>query len=166
MNTLPSRLFAAATLAGSLASASMALAHEAAVHARPGSSLGISSRGALSSRVPIASPGAAPSSATLALLPPAPPSDDTPPAADVQRLLTERPVPVTCTNPCGGPKKLPGAPAELLRELGEVPVLGTVMVPVTRGVTIETGAGKPTLTLAVKPTKITRGSGLVAIGRF
>lgn len=55
---------------------------------------------------------------------------------------------------------------EAFRELGDVPLLHTVMEPVVHGVTIETGDGKPPITLAVKRVEMTRGTSLVAIGRF
>jgi hypothetical protein len=55
----------------------------------------------------------------------------------------------------------------LLEDMGELPVLGMFILPVTEGVTIPTFEGPLTsLTLAVKPTKIARGSGVVAIGTF
>ena len=54
----------------------------------------------------------------------------------------------------------------LLEDIGDVPVLGAFILPVTEGVTIPTFEGLTSLTLAVKPTKITRGSGVVAIGTF
>ena len=54
----------------------------------------------------------------------------------------------------------------LLEDMGDVPVLGAFILPVTEGVTVPTFEGLTSLTFAVKPTKITRGSGVVAIGTF
>ncbi len=54
----------------------------------------------------------------------------------------------------------------LLEDMGDLPVLGAFLLPVTEGVTIPTFEGLTSLTFAVKPTKITRGSGVVAIGTF
>lgn len=73
-----------------------------------------------------------------------------------------------CEDGCG-PRPARGfsaLPAVLLRELGEVPVLGAVIMPVTEGVTFTPFDGLPPVTFAVKPTKFTRGSGFVAIGTF
>lgn len=86
--------------------------------------------------------------------------------ADVRRLFTDkRPAP-ECMKPCDAGNKGPLIADQLLTELGADPLLGTVMAPVTRGVPISTGDGAPALKLAVIPTQITRGSGVVAIGHF
>ena len=97
---------------------------------------------------------------------PAPTADSTPWAADIRRVFSEkRPAP-DCSKPCDATNKGPLIAEQLLTELGSDPLLGTVMAPVTRGVPISTGDGTPALKLAVIPTQITRGSGLVAIGHF
>jgi hypothetical protein len=58
-------------------------------------------------------------------------------------------------------------PQTILRNLGEMPIVGEVLItPVTRGYTVVPAEGLPALTFTVKPTKITRGSGLVAFARF
>jgi hypothetical protein len=58
-------------------------------------------------------------------------------------------------------------PQTILRNLGEMPIVGDVFItPVTRGYTVVPAEGLPALTFTVKPTKITRGSGLVAFARF
>jgi len=97
---------------------------------------------------------------------PAPASDRTPGSADIRRLLTEKKPAPECTKPCDAANKGPLIAEQLLTQLGADPLLGTVMAPVTRGVPISTGDGSPALKLAVIPTQITRGSGLVAIGHF
>lgn len=110
----------------------------------------------------------------------APPAPPTQPNTDVRQLLSEPAEDARwrqetdSDDPGRAPsvarksdaKKVPLLTEDILRELGQLPLIETMMVPVTRGVTIETGDGTPALTFAVKPTKITRGSGLVAIGRF
>lgn len=57
-------------------------------------------------------------------------------------------------------------PEVILRNLNEVPVLAAFIMPVTEGVTITPAEGLPAVTFTVKPTKFTRGSGLVAVSRF
>ena len=57
-------------------------------------------------------------------------------------------------------------PEVLLENITDTPVLGAFVTPVTEGVTFETAEGLPSVTVLVKPTKITRGSGLVAVGKF
>lgn len=73
-----------------------------------------------------------------------------------------------CEQECAPKRKSPIAllPEVILRNLNEVPILAMVMLPVTEGVTITPGEGLPAVTFSVKPTKITRGSGLVAVSRF
>ena len=72
-----------------------------------------------------------------------------------------------CENPqCGTVHQIDLLPAVIFEQLEELPVLGLFVIPVTKGVTIDPGEGLPRLTFAVKPTKISRGSGLVAIARF
>jgi hypothetical protein len=57
-------------------------------------------------------------------------------------------------------------PEVILKNIVDTPVLGAFVTPVTEGVTFETVEGLPSVTVLVKPTKITRGSGLVAVGTF
>jgi hypothetical protein len=58
-------------------------------------------------------------------------------------------------------------PQTILRNLGDMPIVGDVLItPVTTGYTIVPAEGMPAVTFTVKPTKITRGSGLVAVARF
>ena len=147
MNALESGcLTVAAALAGTCAAAGTALANETKV-------------------APLASPSLAIASAAVAplLQPPPPPAADAP-TTDVRELLSE---PADrCAAPCVPLKKGP-ITDELLRQITEeLPLIDTMMIPVTRGVTIEAKDGSPALTLAVKPTKITRGSGIVAIKKF
>ena len=64
-------------------------------------------------------------------------------------------------------KQITLLPEALLRNLGEVPIVGDVLVtPVTRGITVAPLDGLPEVTLKVKPTKFARGDGLVVISRF
>jgi hypothetical protein len=72
-----------------------------------------------------------------------------------------------CANPqCGTVHQIDLLPQLVFDELEDLPVLGAFVLPVTKGMTIEPGDGLPTLTFALKPTQIRRGSGLVAIARF
>jgi hypothetical protein len=71
-----------------------------------------------------------------------------------------------CEKHCGTVRHIARVPGVILEHLQELPVLGAFVVPVTRGVTIEPGEWLPALTFALAPTKIARGRGLVAIGRF
>lgn len=60
------------------------------------------------------------------------------------------------------------AAARLLGEGAPLDLLQSVIVPAARGVTIAEiqTEGEGAVTLSVRPTKITRGSGLVATGKF
>lgn len=140
-----------ATLLGSLAVAGTAVATETELAKAAAPSLSITDGLALG--LPLQPP-------------PAPAADGAPWAADVRRLLSEDRPARDCTKPCDATNKGPLIAEQLLTELGEDPLLGTVMAPVTRGVPISTGDGAPALKLAVIPTQITRGSGFVAIGYF
>jgi hypothetical protein len=74
-----------------------------------------------------------------------------------------------CTNECElrPATDIMVLPQTILRNLGEVPIVGDVLItPVTRGYTVVPAEGLPALTFTVKPTKITRGSGFVAFARF
>jgi hypothetical protein len=71
-----------------------------------------------------------------------------------------------CVKQCGTVQNINLLPGVIFEQMAALPVLGAFVVPVTTGVTIEPGQGLPALTFAVKPTKITRGSGFVAIARF
>ncbi|HTV17058.1 MAG TPA: hypothetical protein VMG12_00265 [Polyangiaceae bacterium] len=146
MNALESGcLTVAAALAGTCAAAGTALAE--------------------TPPTPVAPPALAITSAAVAPLlePPPPPAPDAP-TTDIRQLLSEPAE--SCAAPCVTLEKGP-ITDELLREITEeLPVIETVMIPVTRGVTIEAEDGSPAITLAVKPTKITRGSGIVAIKKF
>jgi len=135
----------AAALAGTLAAASNAIADDTILTTAAPPALALASAAALTQLEP----------------PPAP--DPAAPTTDVRQLLTT--LPEGCAKPCS-PKPVPLLTDDILRELGELPLIDTVMAPVTRGVTIQTEDGSPAVTFAVKPTKITRGSGLVAIRRF
>jgi hypothetical protein len=96
--------------------------------------------------------------------PPAP-SPSTPWAADIQRWPDAKKS-GDCAKPCNAAQAGPWIADQLLMRLGSDPLLGTLMAPITQGVPISGGEGKPALELAVIPTQITRGSGFVAIGRF
>jgi hypothetical protein len=67
---------------------------------------------------------------------------------------------------CGTIHKIDLLPEVVFDTMEELPVVGLLVIPMTKGMTIDPGEGLPALTFAVKPTKITRGSGLVAIGHF
>jgi hypothetical protein len=72
-----------------------------------------------------------------------------------------------CANPqCGTVQQIDLLPELVFEKLEDLPVLGAFVLPVTKGMTIEPGDGLPTLTLALKPGQIRRGSGLVAIAHF
>jgi hypothetical protein len=146
------KLLMGVTLAGGLTAAANASATDTRLAKAAGPSLA-------SSGVTLA-----PLLPELQALPPA--LSERAPSADVQRLLIE-PMPApACTTACGRKNKGHAIADELLNRLGTVPVLGAMMVPVTRGLMISTGEGTPPLKLAVVPGRITRGSGFVAIGRF
>lgn len=104
--------------------------------------------------------------AGLPALAPEASADGAPAAPPLRRWFTETRLPSDCTKRCGIDNDGSLMAEQLLAKLGADPVLGTVMAPVTRGVPISTGDGGPALQLAVIPTQITRGSGLVAIGHF
>jgi hypothetical protein len=74
----------------------------------------------------------------------------------------------TCEQDCPSKRKSAIAllPEVILRNINEVPLLAAFFMPVTEGVTITPAEGLPAVTFTVKPTKITRGSGLVAVSRF
>jgi hypothetical protein len=76
--------------------------------------------------------------------------------------------PVSCAPSCPPKRKsvISRLPQIILHNLDHVPVLAAVIVPMTEGVTITPAEGLPAVTFALKPTKITRGSGLVAVGQF
>jgi hypothetical protein len=146
------KLLMGVTLAGSLATAASASATDTRL-ARTARPTPASSGVTLPHPLPLLHP-----------LPPALP--EATPSANVQRLLTE-PIPApACTTKCRRRNKGHAIADELLNQLDTVPVLGAMMVPVTRGLMISTGEGTPPLELAVIPGRITRGSGFVAIGRF
>jgi hypothetical protein len=98
--------------------------------------------------------------------PPAPAPGSTPWTVDLQRWPAAKKSTPGCTKPCDGLYAGPLIADQLLMRLGSDPLLGTLMAPITRGVPISGGDGTPALQLAVIPTQITRGSGVVAIGRF
>ena len=50
--------------------------------------------------------------------------------------------------------------------IGALQILGSFVFPETRAVTIAHADGTPAVSFTVMPTKITRGSGLVAMGKF
>jgi hypothetical protein len=97
--------------------------------------------------------------------PPAPAPGSAPWAADVRRWPAGNTAAPDCTKPCAV-QAGPFIADQILMRLGSDPLLDTLMAPITRGVPISGGAGMPALELAVIPTQITRGSGVVAIGRF
>lgn len=146
------QLLTSVTLAGILATAGTASATDAGLAKAVGPSLAIDVA-AVATRLP-----------QLHALAPA--LSEGTPSADLRRLLTERLPPPECKKACGRERTGHVLADELLNQLDTVPVLGTVMVPVTRGVMIPTGEGTPPLKLAVVPTQFKRGSGFVAIGRF
>jgi hypothetical protein len=98
--------------------------------------------------------------------PPAAPAPGSAPwTADVRRWPATKTAGPDCTKPCAA-QAGPFIADQLLMRLGSDPLLGTLMAPITRGVPISGSDGMPALELAVIPTQITRGSGVVAIGRF
>jgi hypothetical protein len=54
----------------------------------------------------------------------------------------------------------------IFQGLGALQVLGSFVLPERRALTIARSDGAPTLSFTIMPTKITRGSGLVAMGKF
>jgi hypothetical protein len=50
--------------------------------------------------------------------------------------------------------------------IGALQVLGSFMLPERQVLTIASGDGAPALSFTIMPTKITRGRGLVAMGKF
>jgi hypothetical protein len=81
----------------------------------------------------------------------------------------EAPAEASCDKDCelSSSSEIKLLPQVVMKTLVEMPVVGTFLItPVTTGVTVAPVEGLPALTFAVKPTKITQGSGLVAIGRF
>jgi hypothetical protein len=64
------------------------------------------------------------------------------------------------------PLNLQLLPREIMRNIDQVPVLDAMVTPVTTGVTLEPLEGLPPVTITVKPGKITRGGGVIAITRF
>jgi hypothetical protein len=71
-----------------------------------------------------------------------------------------------CEKRCGTVQQINLLPEAIFERFEALPVLGVFVVPLTRGVTVEPGQGLASITFAVKPTRVTRGSGLVVIGRF
>jgi hypothetical protein len=71
-----------------------------------------------------------------------------------------------CEKQCGTVQEINLLPEAIFEKAEALPVLGMFVLPVTKGVTLDPGQGLPAITFAVKPTKITRGNGLVAIARF
>jgi hypothetical protein len=67
---------------------------------------------------------------------------------------------------CGTMHQIDLLPEVVFAKMEELPVLGVFVIPVTKGMTLDPGQGLPVVTFAVKPTKITRGSGLVAVAHF
>lgn len=54
----------------------------------------------------------------------------------------------------------------IFQGLGPLQVLGSLVLPQRQVLTIASGDGAPTLSFSVMPTKITRGSGFVAMAKF
>jgi len=73
---------------------------------------------------------------------------------------------LACGDTCPKPLNLQLLPQALMRDLENYPVLDAVVTPVVTGVTVQTLEGLPPVTITVKPTKITQGSGLIAVTRF
>jgi hypothetical protein len=67
---------------------------------------------------------------------------------------------------CDGKCKVMALTEQALPGFGAAQIIGVLLYPEERGVSIKTSDGTPALTFTVMPTKITRGQGLVAIGRF
>jgi len=68
--------------------------------------------------------------------------------------------------PCHAKCKVLAFTEKALPGFGASQILGVLLYPEERGVSIENGNGTPALTFTVMPTHITRGRGLVAIARF
>jgi hypothetical protein len=112
------------------------------------------------------SSGAAAAAAVVPLIEP-----EAAPGASVQMEIEDPrfdyPNDAACGDSCPPkPLNLQLLPQEIMRNIDQVPVLDAVVTPVTTGVTLETLEGLPPVTITVKPTKITRGSGVIAVTRF
>lgn len=96
------------------------------------------------------------------------PASGEPTTVEVTPAAEAPPAGEACEGECPAKRKseISLLPELILRNLEEVPLLAVMMLPVTEGVTITPAEGLPAVTFAVKPTKITRGSGLVAVGKF
>lgn len=95
-------------------------------------------------------------------------ADTAPVRVDITKS-DEPPAEASCDKDCelSSSSEIKLLPQVVMKTLVEMPVVGTFLItPVTTGVTVAPVEGLPALTFAVKPTKITQGSGLVAIGRF
>jgi hypothetical protein len=67
---------------------------------------------------------------------------------------------------CDGKCKVLALTEKALPGFGAAQIIGVLLYPEERGVSIKSSDGTPALTFTVMPTKIARGQGLVAIGRF
>lgn len=95
------------------------------------------------------------------------PSTTGPVRVDITK--SDPPAEASCDKDCelSSSSEISLLPKVVMRTLFEMPVVGAFLItPVTTGVTVAPVDGLPALTFTVKPTKVTQGSGLVAIGRF
>jgi hypothetical protein len=67
---------------------------------------------------------------------------------------------------CDGKCKVLALTEKALPGFGAAQIIGVLLYPEERGVSIKSSDGTPALTFTVMPTKISRGQGLVAIHRF
>jgi hypothetical protein len=67
---------------------------------------------------------------------------------------------------CDGKCKVLALTSDVLPGLGASQLLGVLLYPEESGVSISKSDGTPAVTFTIMPGKITRGKGLVAIGRF
>jgi hypothetical protein len=67
---------------------------------------------------------------------------------------------------CDGKCKVLALTEKALPGFGAAQIIGVLLYPEERGVSINSSDGTPALTFTVMPTKIGRGQGLVAIHRF
>ena len=71
-----------------------------------------------------------------------------------------------CENECGFAQEFNLLPELIFEKFEKMPVLGLFVMPMTKGLTVEPSEGLLSVTFAVRPTRIARGSALVAIARF
>jgi len=115
----------------------------------------------------LVSPGVPPLGQVLSV--PRAPSSDVSPSIDLDRAPAPPAshAPALLAGLANGPRTLVLSDA-LFEDRAPLELLSSVLLPAARGVTIAQiqTEGAPAVRLTVRPTKITRGSGLVAVGQF